>query len=117
MVVKNSYFAGYSRPDCPTCYTSDKIKWCRGGYAVRMFAATISGEKFPLVKKNTGFDVICTRQAYDMKSFFYNVTFENYYNNNPFIPYCSGMSVFKRHNLASDSTGSAYLKDTYCNNC
>lgn len=27
------------------------------------------------------------------------------------------MSVFKRHNLASDSTGSAYLKDTRCLNC
>ncbi len=40
-----------------------------------MFAATITGEGFPLVKKNTGFDVICTRQSYDMKSFLNNVTF------------------------------------------
>jgi hypothetical protein len=43
-----------------------------------MFTATISGENFPLIKKNTGFDVICTQQSFDMKSFFNNVTFENY---------------------------------------
>jgi hypothetical protein len=43
MVLKNSYFAGYSRRDCPNCYSEEKIKYCRNGYAVRMFAATITG--------------------------------------------------------------------------
>ena len=43
MILRNSYFAGYSRPDCPTCYSEEKIKYCRNGYAIRMFAATISG--------------------------------------------------------------------------
>ena len=117
MVVRNSYFAGFSRPDCPTCYGADKISYCNSGYAVRMFAATITGEGFPLAKKNTGFDVICTRQAYDMKSFFDNVTFENYRTSNAAVPYCKDMSVFRRHNIASDNTGSAYLTNTVCINC
>lgn len=43
MIVKNSYFAGFSRPNCPNCYAADKMNYCRGGYAVRMFASTISG--------------------------------------------------------------------------
>lgn len=43
MVLRNSYFAGYSRPNCPSCYAADKISYCRNGYAIRMFAATISG--------------------------------------------------------------------------
>lgn len=43
LTLKNSYFAGYSRPNCPTCYSADKLSYCRNGYAVRMFSATISG--------------------------------------------------------------------------
>ena len=43
MIVKNSYFAGFSRPDCPSCYADDKISYCKGGYAIRMFTSTISG--------------------------------------------------------------------------
>lgn len=70
-----------------------------------------------MVKRNIGFDVICTRQSYDMKSFFNNVTFENYLYTNPTVPYCTQMSVFQRHNLASDATGSAYLTNTPCVNC
>jgi hypothetical protein len=117
MVVKNSYFAGYSRPDCPTCYSEKKIKYCRNGYAIRMFAATIRGEGFPLIKRNTGFDVICNRQAFDMKSFFDNVTFENYRDSNPTVPYCTDMSVFRRHDIASDITASVYLTKSPCINC
>jgi hypothetical protein len=43
MILRNSYFAGYSRPDCTSCYSFNTIKYCRNGYAIRMFAATISG--------------------------------------------------------------------------
>ena len=117
MVLRNSYFAGYSRPNCPSCYAADKINYCRNGYAIRMFAATITGELFPLSKKNTRFDIICTRQSYDMKSFFNNVTFENYKETNTDVPYCRDMSVFRRHNIASDLTASVYLTSSPCLNC
>lgn len=70
-----------------------------------------------MIKKPTGHDVICTRQAYDFKAFLHNVTFENYLHNNPQLPYCSGMSVFKRHPLASDGTASHHLTSTSCVNC
>ncbi len=43
MIVKNSYFAGFSRPDCASCYADDKISYCKGGYAIRMFTSTITG--------------------------------------------------------------------------
>jgi hypothetical protein len=43
MIVRNSYFAGYSRPDCPNCYSDQKLSKCKRGYAVRMFTATITG--------------------------------------------------------------------------
>jgi hypothetical protein len=43
MVLRNSYFTGISRPNCPTCYNSKKLAYCNGGYAIRMFAATIGG--------------------------------------------------------------------------
>lgn len=46
-----------------------------------------------------------------------NVTFENYLYNNPSLPYCEKMAVFKRHNLASDGTGSHHLTNTVCRNC
>jgi hypothetical protein len=115
--VRDSYFAGYSRPNCPSCYSASAIRYCQGGYAVRMLATTLTGETFPLVKKNTVFDVICTQEAFDSKSFFDNVVFENYQYDNPGLPFCRGMSVFKRHNLASDQTGSAYLTNTACVNC
>ena len=52
-----------------------------------------------------------------MKSFFNNVTFENYQYLSSSIPYCSKMAVFKRHPDASDSTGSAYLTKSQCINC
>lgn len=115
--VQNSYFAGYSRPNCPSCYSPTTTRYCQGGYAVRMVSTTISGETFPLAKKNTIFDVICTQEAFDSKSFFNNVVFENYQYDNVDLPFCSKMSVFKRHNLASDHTGSAYLTNTTCINC
>lgn len=41
--LRNSYFTGFSRPNCTDCYGDDKISYCKGGYAVRMFAATITG--------------------------------------------------------------------------
>ena len=84
---------------------------------MRMFAATKTGESFPLLKKPTGHDVICTQQSFDFKAFLQNVTFENYFHENADIPYCSGMSVFKRNTGASDGTASHYLKDTICKNC
>lgn len=43
MILRNSYFAGFSRPDCPNCYSASKLSYCRGGYAVRMFTSTITG--------------------------------------------------------------------------
>lgn len=82
-----------------------------------MFTATISGETFPLKKKATGHDVICTRQSFDQKAFLDNVIFENYLYDNPSLPYCSGMSVFRRHNGASDFTASHHLTETQCINC
>ena len=82
-----------------------------------MFSATITGESFPLVKKITGFDVICTQQSFDFKSYFNNVTFENYVHTNPTIPYCKKMSVFKRHDGASDGVASVYLTNSPCINC
>lgn len=81
--LQNSYFTGFSRPKCSDCYGDDKISYCKSGYAVRMFAATISGEHFPLTKDAKVHDVICTRQSYDFKAFLNNVTFENYLYNNP----------------------------------
>lgn len=108
---------GISRPTCTTCYGASKISYCHGGYAVRMFTTTITGETFPLKKAPTGHDVICTQEAFDAKAFLNNVTFENYWTNNPQIPYCSNMFVFKRHNLASDATAGHYLTNTKCVNC
>ena len=61
MIVRNSYFAGFSRPKCPSCYGLNKLSYCNGSYAVRMLSVTITGEKFPLSKKNTNFDNVCTR--------------------------------------------------------
>lgn len=115
--LEDSYIMGYSRPDCDSCYSNDTIKYCSGGYAIRMLATTISGEAFPLAKLPTGFDVICTRESYDFKAYLNNVVFENYYHTNTDVPYCSNMKVFKRHILASDGTGSHYLTNTECRNC
>lgn len=52
-----------------------------------------------------------------MKSFFNNVTFENYQYNNEVVPYCSNMAVFKRHSGASDASAPAYLTNSPCVNC
>ena len=41
--LRNSYFAGFSRPDCENCYGNTKINYCRNGYAIRMFTSTITG--------------------------------------------------------------------------
>jgi hypothetical protein len=41
--LSNSYITGVSRPDCSTCYSASTINYCKGGYAIRMFSATISG--------------------------------------------------------------------------
>ena len=82
-----------------------------------MFTATISGEKFPLIKPAVGHDVICTQQAFDFKAFITGCKFENYLHTNSDIPYCSGMSVFKRHSLASDGTAAHHLTNTECVNC
>ena len=82
-----------------------------------MFTATITGEVFPLVKKPTGHDVICTRQAYDFKAFIEDVVFENYLYTNNQQPHCTHMSVFRRHHGASDGTASHHLKNTVCINC
>lgn len=43
MIFKNSYVTGISRPTCSSCYGATKISYCQGGYAIRMFTATISG--------------------------------------------------------------------------
>lgn len=40
ILLENSEFLGYSRTDANV---NNKTKWCDGGYAVRMFTATISG--------------------------------------------------------------------------
>lgn len=40
---RNSYIVGFSRPNCPDCYSETKLSYCQGGYAVRMFSATITG--------------------------------------------------------------------------
>jgi hypothetical protein len=117
MIFRNSYITGISRPTCTSCYADNKINYCKGGYAVRMFTATISGESFPLKKKPVVHDVICTQQAYDFKAFLDNVIFENYLYTNPQIPYCSNMAVFKRHSGASDGTASHHLTNTKCINC
>lgn len=82
-----------------------------------MFTATITGETFPLKKKPTGHDVICTQQSFDFKAFLDGVTFENYLYDNPQLPYCSRMAVFKRHGGASDGTASHHLTNTKCINC
>jgi hypothetical protein len=117
LTLKDSYFAGYSRPNCPSCYSNTKLKYCKNGYAVRMLSVSIFGEHFPLKKLNLVHDIICNRQSFDFTSFFNNVVFENYQYINSDIPYCSKMSVFRRHDLASDGTASAYLTNTRCLNC
>ena len=43
MVVRNSYFMGYSRPTCTSCYSDKTISYCKNGYAVRMFVASLTG--------------------------------------------------------------------------
>ena len=118
-ILKNSYFSGFSRPNCDYCYGmgTSKISYCSRGYAIRMLAVTVTGEQFPLGKPPLVNDVICTMQVFDMKAFLNNVTFENYLHQNPSLPFCSSMSVFKRHPLASDGTGSHHLTDTHCINC
>lgn len=75
IIFKDSYVTGISRPTCTSCYSSTKLGYCAGGYAIRMFTATISGETFPLKKHPTGHDVICTQQSFDFKAFLHNVTF------------------------------------------
>jgi hypothetical protein len=75
MMLNDSYFMGYSRPSCPSCYSSTKLNYCNNGYAIRMFTATLSGEYFPFDKNITTFDVICTQEAFDAKAFLKNVTF------------------------------------------
>ena len=75
MIFKNSYITGISRPTCTNCYTDATIRYCNGGYAARMFTATISGETFPLKKLPTVHDVICTQQSFDFKAFLDGVTF------------------------------------------
>ena len=42
-ILRNSFFTGISRPDCPDCYGNTKLSYCNNGYAVRMFTSTISG--------------------------------------------------------------------------
>jgi len=61
MFMKNSYFMGYSRPSCVSCYSDTTIPYCNDGYAIRMFTATIGGKHFPLGPKITGFDIICNQ--------------------------------------------------------
>jgi hypothetical protein len=43
IILRNSYFMGYSRPNCPSCYSDTTNSYCQNGYAVRMFAATLTG--------------------------------------------------------------------------
>jgi hypothetical protein len=118
-LLTNSYIAGYSRPNCSSCYTDITIANCKNGYAIRMFTVTISGEVYPLATSTDifSYDAIQSRQGQDSKAFFENVTFENYMNYNSLLPYCSGMSVFRRHSMAADSTACHYLKNTECLNC
>jgi hypothetical protein len=61
LILQDSYFMGFSRPDCDSCYSPSTISFCNDGYAIRMLTTTISGESFPLTKEITGFDVICTQ--------------------------------------------------------
>lgn len=76
MILNNSYFMGYSRPNCSTCYSRSTISFCNNGYAIRMFTATLTGELMPFDKNNiTSFDVICTQESFDAKAFLSNVTF------------------------------------------
>jgi hypothetical protein len=41
--VNNSYFAGYSRPNCPTCYSNITNSFCKNAFAIRMAATTVGG--------------------------------------------------------------------------
>ncbi len=43
MVLRNSYFTGISRPSCTSCYSINKLSYCDGGYAVRLFTVTLRG--------------------------------------------------------------------------
>jgi hypothetical protein len=61
MILQDSYFMGYSRPNCPSCYSDNTINYCQNGYAIRLFTTTISGEVFPLMKSIDSFDIICTQ--------------------------------------------------------
>lgn len=39
----DSYFMGYSRPNCPNCYSNSKLSYCKDAHAIRMLTTTISG--------------------------------------------------------------------------
>lgn len=43
MIVRDSYFAGFSRPYCPSCYGLNKLSYCNGSYAIRMLTVTQTG--------------------------------------------------------------------------
>ena len=43
IILRNSYIMGYSRPTCTSCYSDTTISFCKSGYAVRMFTATLTG--------------------------------------------------------------------------
>ena len=42
-----------------------------------MLTVSVNGESLP-EKFGSGYDVVCKQEAFDMKAFFENVTFENY---------------------------------------
>jgi hypothetical protein len=66
-------------------------------------------------------DIICNQQAFDFKAFLTNVYFKNYVyktsDQNRGPSHCQGMSVLKRHALASDGTAPHYLAKSPCINC
>lgn len=115
--ISNSYFTAISRPNCNECYSSTATK-CTWNQAIRLLAVTVNGEHYPTAF-GPKFDGLCKEEVLDSKSYFYNVTFDNYRRTySEFsLSSCSNNILFRPNDNAPDLVGSVYLWNSTCTNC
>jgi len=115
--VYNSYIGAVSRPDCNECYGPTATD-CSNNHGLRMLVPSHNGERMPK-KFNSGFDVVCKQPVYDSKSFFYNVTLDNFRQNysGALASICKSNFALRPHSSAWDQSGSVNLFTSKCTNC
>jgi hypothetical protein len=113
--LNDSYITAIARPNCTNCYGTGRSD-CIGNHGMRMITTGANGEELPN-KFGAGYDVVCTAETIDGKSFIYNVEFNNFNQTYPLLPQCSNNVVFKPHDGAVDITGSQHLFNTTCTQC